>query len=61
MRGYLRAITDALVYPRGPVGVVTSTPAVEEHGPARFQDILSRHGLVEAWRRFERQFLGDAP
>ena len=28
---------------------------------ARFQDILSRHGLQEAWRRFEKQFLGDTP
>jgi hypothetical protein len=27
----------------------------------RFQDILSRHGLVDAWRRFETQFLNDAP
>lgn len=27
----------------------------------RFQDILSRHGLQEAWQRFEKQFLGDAP
>jgi len=28
---------------------------------ARFQDIRSRHGLQEAWRRFEKQFLGDTP
>ncbi len=28
---------------------------------ARFQAILTRHGLVDAWQRFERQFLGDAP
>lgn len=27
----------------------------------RFQTILLRHGLGDAWRRFERQFLGDAP
>jgi hypothetical protein len=26
-----------------------------------FQDLLQRHALVDAWRRFERQFLGDAP
>jgi hypothetical protein len=26
---------------------------------ARFQAILPRHGLLEAWRKFERQFLGD--
>lgn len=26
----------------------------------RFQDILSRHGLWKAWKRFETQFLGDA-
>jgi hypothetical protein len=26
----------------------------------RFQSILARHGLVEAWHRFERQFLQDA-
>ena len=26
---------------------------------ARFQDIVVRHGLTEAWQRFERQFLGD--
>lgn len=28
--------------------------------PARFQAILSRHGLVDAWRKFERQFLSGA-
>jgi hypothetical protein len=27
----------------------------------RFQDILERHDLLEAWARFERQFLTDAP
>jgi hypothetical protein len=27
----------------------------------RFQAILTRHGLVDAWRKFERQFSGDAP
>lgn len=27
----------------------------------RFQAILARHGLVDAWQKFERQFLGDAP
>ncbi len=27
----------------------------------RFQAILARHGLVEAWQKFERQFLSDAP
>ena len=27
----------------------------------RFQAILSRHGLTEAWRKFERQFLSDTP
>ncbi len=26
-----------------------------------FQAILARHGLVEAWQKFERQFLSDAP
>jgi hypothetical protein len=26
---------------------------------ARFRAILARHGLVEAWQRFERQFLSD--
>ena len=25
----------------------------------RLQDILTRHGLVDRWRGFERQFLGD--
>jgi hypothetical protein len=29
--------------------------------PARFQSILSRHGLQEAWKRFEEQFLRDGP
>jgi hypothetical protein len=29
--------------------------------PRRFQDILTRQGLVEAWQKFERQFLGDRP
>ncbi len=28
---------------------------------ARFQAILARHALVEAWRKFERQFLSDTP
>lgn len=28
---------------------------------ACFQAILVRHGLVDAWRKFERQFLSDAP
>jgi hypothetical protein len=27
----------------------------------RFQDVLSRHGLVDNWRKFKRQFLSDAP
>jgi hypothetical protein len=29
--------------------------------PVCFKDILTRHGLLDAWRRFERQFLGDVP
>lgn len=29
--------------------------------PARFQAIISRHKLLEAWQRFEKQFLTDAP
>jgi hypothetical protein len=29
--------------------------------PARFQSIVARHGLQEAWQRFEKQFLGDTP
>ena len=28
---------------------------------ARFQAILARHGLVDAWQTFERQFLQDTP
>ena len=28
---------------------------------ARFQSIIARHGLVEAWQKFERQFLQDTP
>jgi len=27
----------------------------------RFQSILARYGLVDAWLKFERQFLSDAP
>lgn len=27
----------------------------------RFQALLARHGLVDAWNKFERQFLSDAP
>ena len=27
----------------------------------RFQAILARHGLVDAWRKFERQYLSDTP
>ena len=29
--------------------------------PARFQNIVSLHGLLERWKRFEKQFLCDAP
>ena len=29
--------------------------------PVQFQAILSRHGLLDAWQRFEKQFLSDAP
>jgi hypothetical protein len=28
---------------------------------ARFQDIVSRHGLSETWKHFEKQFFGDTP
>ena len=27
----------------------------------RFQELVSRHGLVAAWQRFQQQFLSDAP
>jgi hypothetical protein len=27
----------------------------------RFQAIMTRHGLVDRWRQFERQFLHDQP
>jgi hypothetical protein len=27
----------------------------------RFQAIIARHGLIDAWHQFERQFLSDAP
>lgn len=27
----------------------------------RFQDALTRHALIAAWQKFERQFLSDAP
>ena len=27
----------------------------------RFQAILARHGLIDAWKRFEQQFLRDTP
>ena len=27
----------------------------------RFQAILTRHGLVDRWQQFERQFLSDNP
>lgn len=29
--------------------------------PARFQAVLTRHGLVAAWKRFEQQFLRNQP
>ena len=29
--------------------------------PARFQAVLTRHGLTAAWQRFEQQFLRDQP
>ncbi len=28
---------------------------------ARFESILDRHGLAEAWQKFQRQFLSDTP
>ena len=28
---------------------------------SRFEAILTRHGLLEAWQNFERQFLDDGP
>ncbi len=28
---------------------------------ARFQQIIARHRLVDAWQKFERQFLSDTP
>jgi hypothetical protein len=28
---------------------------------ARFQAIIARHGLLEAWQRFDKQFLGNTP
>ena len=45
-------------------GAVGATFHLEPAGAldaARFQAILARHALVDAWRKFERQFLGDAP
>lgn len=27
----------------------------------RFQDLLVKYGLVQAWQKFERQFLSDSP
>jgi hypothetical protein len=27
----------------------------------RFQAILARHGLLDSWRKFDRQFLSDSP
>ncbi|MGO8837035.1 MAG: hypothetical protein ACLQAH_13350 [Limisphaerales bacterium] len=27
---------------------------------ARFQAVVARHGLIDAWQKFERQFLSDA-
>ena len=29
--------------------------------PARFQDVIARHDLTIAWRKFEKQFLDDEP
>ena len=29
--------------------------------PTRFQDIIARHDLTAAWRKFEKQFLDDEP
>jgi tetrahydromethanopterin S-methyltransferase subunit A len=26
-----------------------------------FRDVLARHGLLDAWHKFERQFLSDIP
>lgn len=29
--------------------------------PVQFQNIIARHGLLEAWKRFQNQFLDDTP
>jgi hypothetical protein len=29
--------------------------------PGRLQAVVARHGLLEQWRRFGQQFLGDTP
>jgi hypothetical protein len=28
---------------------------------SKFEELVIRHGLTDAWQRFGRQFLGDAP
>ena len=45
-------------------GVIERYPiggAVGALDTARFQVILTRHGLLDAWHKFERQFLSDTP
>ena len=38
-----------------------SAPIIVGNLKGRHIAFLARHGLVDAWQRFERQFLSDAP
>ena len=72
----VRGTNNSLAHPRGAVGAATRTPNGDQKQflvrfPYGFEAALtreqlevlkhSRHDLEQAWQRFEKQFLDDAP
>jgi len=45
----------------GAVGATFYLEPIATLDAAGFQAIVARHGLVNAWQWFEKQFLSDAP
>jgi hypothetical protein len=40
---------------------IEPTTSWERSNDVRFREIVRRHDLVDAWTKFERQFLADTP
>ena len=43
------------------IGYLAPVLCVTADDRIRFEEIVSRHDLVDAWATFERQFLADTP